>query len=404
MRLKSWNLDLIEDQDGPVPEQVNYTALVAWSRIHGLVMLEIAQRFCSHGDAFKLIYHQEVVSFMKKIGLELDHVPTQPELQQRKTSVERTKARSSDGLHVIFGGGPLGIAVMSELVKRGKQVRMVRPSGQGTVPEGVELLVGDAFQAEFARKACQDAVVVYQCAQPANGIWTEKFAALNAAILDGAAAKGAKFIYGDDLLVYGSVDGVIHEGLVNKPQTRKGQVRAQVAEAVLTAHRSGRVRVVIGRASDNFGPYVVEGVLGRQVIIPLLKGKPVSVIGDPGVPHTFTYIEDFGKALVELGEREEAFGQIWLVPNPSTLTQNQVLDLFYREAGFPSRIQSTSRHILAFKGLYSSSAKEKSEIMHQFEKPLIVDSSKFEKTFRMTATPLPEAVRRTVMWYREFLK
>ena len=74
---------------------------------------------------------------------------------------------------------------------------------------------------------------------------------MNAAILDGAAAKGAKFIYGDDLLVYGSVDGVIYEGLVNKPQTRKGQVRAQVAEAVLTAHRSGRVRVVIGRASNN---------------------------------------------------------------------------------------------------------------------------------------------------------
>ena len=403
MRLKSWNLDLIEDQDGPVPEQVSYTALVAWSRIHGLVMLEIAQRFRRQGDAFKLIYHQEVNSFMKKVGLELEHAPTHSELQQRITSVQRIRAKSSDDLHVVFGGGPLGIAVMSDLVKRGKQVRVIGPSGQGTVPEGVELMVGDAFQAEFTRKACQDAAVVYQCAQPAPGIWMEKFAALNAAILDGAAAKGAKFIYGDDLLVYGSVDGVIYEGLANKPQMRKGQVRAQVAEAVLTAHRSGRVRVAIGRASDTFGPYVLEGVLGRQVIIPILKGKPVSVIGDPGVPHTFTYIEDFGKALVELGEREEAFGQIWLVPNPSTLTQSQVLELFYREAGFPSRIQSTSRRILALKGLYSSSAREKLEIVHQFEKPLIVDSSKFEKTFRMTATPLPEAVRRTLKWCREFL-
>lgn len=33
-------------------------------------------------------------------------------------------------LHVIFGTGPLGSAVMTELLKKGRQVKMVNRSGK----------------------------------------------------------------------------------------------------------------------------------------------------------------------------------------------------------------------------------------------------------------------------------
>ena len=289
---------------------------------------------------------------------------------------------------------------MNELMKRGKQVRMVNRTGNVILPEGVDLMVGDAFQMEFTRKACQNAAVVYQCAQPANSIWLEKFTALNAAILDGAAAKGAKFIYGDNLLAYGSVDGLIHEGLANKPQSRKGQIRARVAEMILTAHRSGRVRGAIGRASDFFGPHVTTTFFGGQFLNPIMQGKTVTVIGNPDLPHTFTYIEDFGKALVLLGEREEALGQIWHVPNPPALTLRQFIGFLCKEAGSASKIHVMSRQLLLLKALFLADAREKADILYQLEKPLLVDSSKFEKVFRIAATPLPEAVRRTIEWYR----
>ena len=43
--------------------------------------------------------------------------------------------------HVIFGTGPLGTAVMRELVRRGKRVRMVNRSGRAPqgVPAGVRV-------------------------------------------------------------------------------------------------------------------------------------------------------------------------------------------------------------------------------------------------------------------------
>ncbi len=36
------------------------------------------------------------------------------------------------------------------------------------------------------------------------------------------------------------------------------------------------------------------------------------------------------------------------------------------------------------------------EMMYEFEQPFIVDSSKFEKTFDMQATPMKEAINETV--------
>lgn len=390
---------LVENLDHPMSSQIHYASTAAWSRMLGLIMLELMQRPSVDEGSTTSIFQKEVTAFMKTVGLEIATQENQTKREQ-KSPLLKTRKSSSDVLHVVFGSGPLGLAVMNELVKRGKQVRMVNRTGNAALPEEVELMVGDAFQMEFTRKACQNAAVVYQCAQPANSNWLERFSALNAAILDGAAAKGAKFIYGDNMLVYGAVEGLIHEGLAYKPQSRRGQIRARVAEMILTAHRSGRVRGAIARASDFFGPHVTTSLFGVQFLNQISQGKTVTVYGNPNVPHIFTYIEDFGKALVLLGEREDALGQIWHVPNPPALPQSQFIDLFCDEVGSTSEIHVTSKRLLSLKALFLAEAREKAEILYQLEKPLLVDSSKFEKFFRIAATPLPEAARRTIAWYK----
>ena len=199
------------------------------------------------------------------------------------------------------------------------------------------------------------------------------------------------------------VEGIVHEGLANKPASRKGQVRARVAEAVLTAHRSGRVRAAIGRASDFFGPYVLDAILGERYFASLIRGKTVSILGNAEIPHSFTFIEDFGKALVELGESDDALGQTWHVPNLPALPQRQLLELFSEEAGVQPKFRSASRRGLGFQAIFSKEDRDKSEVFYQFEKPFIVDSSKFENTFHVRPTPLPEAVHKTVQWFREYL-
>ena len=46
----------------------------------------------------------------------------------------------NEELHLVFGTGPVGLAVMDELVGKGKRVRMVNRSGRASVAEDVEVI------------------------------------------------------------------------------------------------------------------------------------------------------------------------------------------------------------------------------------------------------------------------
>ena len=182
--------------------------------------------------------------------------------------------------------------------------------------------------------------------------------------------------------------------------TRKGQLRVQMAENALAAHHCGKVRVALGRGSDFFGPGVLASAIGKQAIQNALQDKQAQLLGNLDVPHTFTYIDDFGKALVILGEREEALGQAWHIPNNRPLTQRELMTLFFEEIGKPPKMAAMRGSLMTIVGLFSPVVREMQEMMYALDKPYIVDSSKFEQTFQMQATPLREAVRRTVAWYR----
>ena len=70
-------------------------------------------------------------------------------------------------LHVIFGTGPVGLAIMDELVSKGKRVRMVNRSGRADVAEGVEVVGADAADTTFTREASAGASVCLLRPQPA---------------------------------------------------------------------------------------------------------------------------------------------------------------------------------------------------------------------------------------------
>jgi len=309
-------------------------------------------------------------------------------------------------LNVIFGTGPLAQATMRALLKRGQPVKMVNRSGKRPmdVPAEVEIVAGDANNTDFTRSVTKNATVVFQCAQPEYHKWVTEFPPLQAAILEGVAANGAKLIVGENLYMYGDINGqLIHEGLPYAAQTRKGKVRAAMSNALLDAHRAGKVRVAVARSSDFYGPGVLVSAFGERTLVPLLQGKPAEVTGSLDLPHTYTYINDFGEALVILSEREEALGQAWHVPNPPALAQRELLTLFFKEAGLEPKFTTMSKIKLALGGLFVPAAKEMVEMAYEFEKPFLVDASKFIKTFGDIATPYDRTVPATLDWYREYL-
>jgi nucleoside-diphosphate-sugar epimerase len=208
-------------------------------------------------------------------------------------------------------------------------------------------------------------------------------------------------VIAENLYMYGDTNGQpLTEGLPYWAQTRKGKVRAAMAEAALAAHRAGTVPVALGRASDFFGPWALGSSHGERVFSPALAGKAASFFGKLDLPHTATYIVDFGRALVILGDRDEALGQAWHVPNDQPrITQREFGELVFQAMGAPSKVTAMGRWMLRLGGLFVPAAREMVEMAYEFEKPFVVDSSKFERAFGLKATPLGEAIGETVAWY-----
>jgi nucleoside-diphosphate-sugar epimerase len=141
--------------------------------------------------------------------------------------------------------------------------------------------------------------------------------------------------------------------------------------------------------------------MGARAFYPLLRGKPAQLIGRVDIPHSHTYVRDFAKALVILGERAEADGHVWHVPNDQPeMTQGELVRMFAEEAGVEPKMNGMGRLMMSIGGLFIPEAKETVEMMYEFEKPFVIDSGKFEKTFGMRATRIREAIRETVAWYK----
>jgi len=303
-------------------------------------------------------------------------------------------------LHVVLGAGPLGQAAAAALLARGHRVKVVTRGGAGDLPAGAEAARADAYDSRQVEAASAGAAAVYQCAQPHYHEWVEQFPPLQRSIVEGVARSGAKLIVAENLYMYGAVEGPIHEGLPYAAHTRKGRVRARMAEELLAAHRAGTVRAAAARASDFYGPGVRDSALGDFIFGRLLAGKAAQGWGNVDAPHSFTYIGDFGEALAVLGERDEALGQAWHVPSAPAISTRAVVERFAALAGVAPRITGVGRLLMSLVGLFNPGARETVEMLYEFEGPFLLDASRFAAAFGDIHTPLDTGLARTLAWYR----
>jgi nucleoside-diphosphate-sugar epimerase len=302
--------------------------------------------------------------------------------------------------NVVIGAGPLGLAVARELRREGKLVRLVTRSGQAQAPPETEVLAADVADASEARRAFAGAHVVYQCAAPRYSQWPALLPGLMRGAIEGAAAAGARIVYGDNLYAYGRVSGPITESLPNRPVGRNGETRATVADLLLKAHSDGRLRATIGRASDFFGPNALNSTVGDRVFARLLAGRSAQTLGNPDVPHTVIFINDFAKALIVLASHDEAFGEVWHVPSAKTVTTRRFVEMIAEQAHKPDSLRPIRSWLLALGGLVNPDVRAVREVIYQSESPWIVDHSKFELAFGAEPTPHEQAIQTTLEWFR----
>jgi nucleoside-diphosphate-sugar epimerase len=296
--------------------------------------------------------------------------------------------------HVVLGAGPVGKAVVAALVERGIEPAVVTRSG-AAVPGAVSRRA-DLNDSAAAVEALAGARVVFQCAQPAYHRWPEEFPGLQARALQAATSVGALFVAAENLYGYGPTTGPITEDLPLLATTSKGAVRAGMWRELESAHDAGHVRVVAARASDFFGPGVRASAVGDRFFGPLVAGKRVHVVGNPDRLHTYTYVPDFGEAMVRLSETPDTWGKAWHVPNPPTISTRELAEVAAGIAGTTPRLHPVSRWQLRLVGAVVPAVGEMTELLYEFEDDWVVDHGRYAALLGDHATPIDEALRATI--------
>jgi nucleoside-diphosphate-sugar epimerase len=307
----------------------------------------------------------------------------------------------ANDLIVIFGTGPVGCWAARSLIERGLTVRAVNRSGRrpALLPAEVELRAVDASDDRLAAGAAAGASAVVQALNPPYDQWLAAFPPLQKAVMAAAERHGARYVSVENLYMY-DTSTPIREDSRLAPSSRKGELRWRMGEEVMAAHLRGQLRTTQLRSADYYGPGVTGSAWGERVFAPLVAGKSAQVTGSLDVPHAVAYIEDVGRAVAELATRDEALGRVWIAPHAPARTQREMVAIAAAAAGVEPRASGMGPLMMRLGGLFVPMAREMVEMMYQFTRPFEVDSSRIERDFGLSPTPLEEGLARTVAWYR----
>ena len=309
-----------------------------------------------------------------------------------------------EGLHVILGaGGAIGTPLAAELLARGAKLRTVSRSGRG--PAGAEALRADLMQQHEVVGAVAEGSTVYLLVGLTydRRVWRAQWPVIMDNVLAACAARGARLVFFDNVYMYGRVEGPMSERTPVRPSSEKGKVRAQIAATLLEAAAGGRVKALIARAADFYGPHAEKTSVPSLLILQrLAAGKSAQVLVTADARHSYTYTLDCARALCPLAEAADAYGQVWHLPTAHpALTSRGFVEIVARELGVAPRLSVTPGWIMRAGGLFSTLLREAGEMLYQSDHDYIFDSSKFERRFNFTPTPYEQGIRESVRFLRE---
>ncbi len=302
-------------------------------------------------------------------------------------------------MQVILGaGGVIGRELAGRLPAFTDRVRLVsrRPA---RVNELDELVAADLLDASATAAAVQGADVAYLLAglPYETRVWQDQWPRVMRHAIDACARHDCALVFLDNVYAYGRVDGPMTEATPYNPCSGKGEVRARIASMLTDAVAAGTVRGMIVRAADFYGPGAALSVTTATVFARLAAARTPQWLVNARAIHTFSYTPDVAETLARLGNRRDAFGQVWhAVTSKEMVTGEQFVRVACDLAGRPYRLQVAPRWMLRLMGLVMPVIRESGEMLYQFEHDYVFDSTKAEQALGMTATPYRDGIAATL--------
>jgi len=297
---------------------------------------------------------------------------------------------------IIGSGGAIGIPLAKELKNYTNKIRLVSRNPK-KVNDTDELFPCDVNDFSQINKAIEGSEIVYVTIgfEYNTKVWQKVWIPFLQAVIDACKKHNAKLVFFDNVYMYAkSSIPFMTENAEIMPTSKKGEIRKQLQDMIISEIEKKNLTALIARAADFYGPDNKNSGLEQMVAQRFLQGKGAQALGNINKIHTYTYTPDAAKATAILGNTPDAYNQVWHVPTTKEkLTVKQWIELFAKEIKIEPKVQAVPTWLIHVLGIFIPIMKEFPEMMYQYEQDYIFDSSKFEKRFGIFATSPSDGVK-----------
>ena len=306
--------------------------------------------------------------------------------------------------YAMFGAtGSVGKALAAKLAERGQSFRVVGRSEERLRQDFkvfeplVEYCAADLSDLGAAARAAAGVdTVFYTVGVPYPQF--EQHPKLTRVALGAAAAAGVRhYIHVSTVYPYGvPQQEFVTESHPRNPKAFKGRMRKEQEDLVLAADNPNGMRTTILRPPDFYGPDSELSYV-RAIFDAALNGGTANVIGPIDRPHEFIFVPDLAETLIELSEKDEAYGKAWNVAGPGLITPKQFAEEVFGAVHQKPRLRAAGKFMLRVLGLFNPLLREVVEMHYLWTTPVKLDDTRLRQLLpNLHKTPYAEGIRRTI--------
>lgn len=299
---------------------------------------------------------------------------------------------------ILGSSGVIGTELAKSLTEYTDKIRLVSRNPKRINPTD-QLIIADLTNREQVITAVEGSDVVYLTVglEYKTNIWQTQWPFIMQNVINACKTHKSKLVFFDNVYAYGLVKGWMKEDTLVNPVSKKGEVRAQIAQMIMNEVERGSLDAMIARAADFYGPNTPLSFATVTVFQNLNRGKKAQWFIDANKKHSMTYTPDAGKATAILGNTSSAYNQIWHLPtDKNALTGKEFIELTAKAFGVEPRYTVLKKWMIQVVGTFIPVVKESIEMLYQNEHDYLFESTKFEKAFNFTPTSYQDGIAETV--------
>jgi len=301
---------------------------------------------------------------------------------------------------ILGSGGIIAIELARLLPSYTDKVRLVSRNPK-KVNDNDELVKADLTNDSDVMEAVEGSEVAYlTVGLPYSAkAWGQLWPKVIENVIAACVKHNTRLVFFDNIYMYdpNHLNGMDENTPIN-PSSKKGKVRARIAQMILDEVEKGNLTALIARCADYYGPKIERNGMVREMIFKkLIAGEKADWLCSANHKHSVTYTPDAAKATAILGNTEDAFNQVWHLPTASNPpTGKEWMETIADELGVKHGIRVVPKFLVRIMGLFIPIMKEMVEMLYQYDRDYLFNSDKFESKFDFKPTPYLEGIKEIV--------